>query len=323
LIQRRDAGENRAVVGWFVVVVLALTLAMGCGGDDARNEPRRSTPKITGAGVTGSGRLVDVGGRSLYVECTGSGSPTILLEAGFGGRSGNWAAVFPELAQTTRTCAYDRAGLGSSVAVPGVHDAGDEIKDLERLLDRARIEPPYVLVGNSYGGLLVRLFARAHPDKTAGVVLVDAIGRDATRRLLALWPTSLAPALRRSWAEPVVEGVDLAASEALDRSLRSLGGKPLVVITAGRPGELFAELPSRLRGRAQRLSRAMQTELAGLSSDHAHVVAQTSGHFVQAADQQPLVVIRAAQAVVRAHRDRAQLPPCERLFRGPDVRCLS
>ena len=97
----------------------------------------------------GGGELVDVGGRRLYVECIGSGSPTVLLEAGLGLTSQSWTTVQLELGHTTRTCAYDRAGLGDSDAMPGVHDAGDEIRDLERLLDRGRIEPPYVLVGHS------------------------------------------------------------------------------------------------------------------------------------------------------------------------------
>ena len=93
---------------------------------------------------------------------------------------------------------------------PGVHDAGDEIKDLATLLDRSGIKPPYVLVGHSYGGLLVRLFARAHPHQTVGIVLVDAVGRDAWRRDLAAWPKSLAPNLRRRFfAHPVDHDVDL------------------------------------------------------------------------------------------------------------------
>ena len=108
--------------------------------------------------------------------------------------------------------------------MPGVHDAGDEIRDLERLLDRGRIEPPYVLVGHSYGGLLARLFAHAHPDETGGVVLVDAEGRDMWRRVLAAWPKSLAPKLRRAWAEPPSSTVSTSgASAALASGIRSLG----------------------------------------------------------------------------------------------------
>jgi pimeloyl-ACP methyl ester carboxylesterase len=304
---------------FLVVVLLVLVLFAGCGGDATKDESR-PPPEIAMEGI-GSGELVDVGGRRLYMECIGSGRPTVLLEAGFGGSSNNWTAVLPELGRTTRTCAYDRAGLGASDAIPGVHDAGDEIKDLERLLDRARIEPPYVLVGHSYGGLLARLFARAHADQTGGVVLVDAVGRDDWRRGFAAWPKSLAPKLRRSWAEPIVDGVDRRASAALASRIRSLGDKPLVVITAAREREQFRDVPPSLYRLAVRLWRVMQAELAELSNDQAHVVALRSDHFVQ--DDQPLVVIRAIRAVVRTVRDDAQLPPCERLFTGPDVRCFS
>jgi pimeloyl-ACP methyl ester carboxylesterase len=311
------------MAGRLCVVVLLAVLAAACGGDEPEPQRPRPAPEITGAGVTGSGELVDVGGRRLYVECIGSGTPTVVLEAGFGGRSANWSAVMPAIGRTTRVCAYDRAGAGSSVAMPGVHDAGDEIRDLERLLDRARIEPPYVLVGHSYGGLLTRLFARAHRGETAGIVLVDSMGIDTTRRQLAVWPKSMARDLRREWATPVVDGVDLRAGEALDRSIRSLGDTPLVVITAARHEEGLPPLPSLLRRRLESKWRQLQVELAALSTDHAHVVGLRSDHFVQRADQQPLVIVRAVDAVVRAHRDDAALPPCARLFGGAGVHCLS
>jgi pimeloyl-ACP methyl ester carboxylesterase len=243
-----------------------------------------------------------------------------VLEAGFGGSSRNWNRVLPALGGTTRTCAYDRAGLGDSDAMPGVHDAGDEIEDLERLLERAKIGPPYVLVGHSYGGLLIRLFARAHREETAGMVLVDALGLDSTRRQLAVWPKSVAPTQRRQWAKPVVDGVDLRAGEQLDRSIRSLGDVPLVVITAAQHREEL-HLPARLYRAGERLWSELQAELAALSSDHVHVVALRSDHVVQ--DDQPLVVTQAVRAVVGAVRDHAPLPPCSRLFTGPEVRCLA
>jgi alpha/beta hydrolase fold len=144
---------------------------------------RRADPVLVGGG-----RLVDIGGRRLYLKCVGSGAPTVVLEAGFGGSSEDWRDVQRQLGRATRTCAYDRAGLGSSLPMPGVHDAGDEVRDLRRLLDAAHLERPYVLVGHSYGGLLVRLFAHSHPADVAGVVLLDAMGRDQTRRQLANWP---------------------------------------------------------------------------------------------------------------------------------------
>jgi pimeloyl-ACP methyl ester carboxylesterase len=294
-------------------------VVVGCGGD-ARKEESPPQPKITVVGV-GGGDLVDVAGRRLYVECIGSGSPTVLLEAGLGLASQSWTTVQLELGQTTRTCAYDRAGMGDSDAMPGVHDAGDEIRDLERLLTRGRIAPPYVLVGHSYGGFLARLFARAHPEQVAGVEFVDASGYDATRRQLAIWPRSQAPARRRDWAKPVQFGVDLNGSDALESELRGLGDTPVVAITGARTWSEFPGLPPRLARAQQRLWRVLHAELAGLSTDHVHVLALRSDHFVM--DAQPEVVADGVKAIVRAVRDKTQLPPCERLFSGPDVRCLS
>ena len=95
------------------------------------------------------------------------------------------------------------------------YDARDEIADLQRLLGAAGIQPPYVLVGHSYGGMLARLFASEHSEETAGVVLVDARGSDATRRQLAIWPRSQAPAASRAVFKRVQHGVDLASGEAL------------------------------------------------------------------------------------------------------------
>jgi pimeloyl-ACP methyl ester carboxylesterase len=303
----------------------ASVLAVGCGGHEQKGQraatakPARAVPVIVG-----SGRLVGIGGgRSLFLDCVGSGSPTVVLEAGFGGDTFNWQEVQPRLGRTTRTCAYDRAGLGNSVALPGVHDARNEISDLQRLLQSAHIDPPYVLVGHSYGGLLVRLFARAHPAEIGGVVLVEAMGRDQTRRQLAVWPRSEAAALRRDVARPVRDGVDLAAGEALATRVRSLGDIPLAVITARTHDNEWGRAPVRLARALDRQWQTMQDELAALSSDHVHVIARRSDHFVQGIDGQPRVVIGAVDAVVDAARNRTALPPCTRLYSGPDVRCRS
>ena len=156
-----------------------------------------------------------------------------MLEAGFPGDSTTWRDVQRQLGQTTRMCAYDRAGLGNSVPMRGVHHARDEIAEMQRLLGAAGIRPPYVLVGHSYGGMLAHLFASEHPEETAGVVLVDARGSDATRRQLAIWPRSQVPAARRAVFKRVQHGVDLASGAALASHVRSLGDTPLAV--AGRP----------------------------------------------------------------------------------------
>ena len=108
---------------------------------------------------------------------------------------------------------------------------------------------------------------------------------------------------------------------ALDDRIRSLGDVPLIVITAAHEHQLAGGVPAWLYRRGMRLWSRMQAELARLSGDRAHVVALRSDHFVQ--DDQPEVVIRAVEAVVRAERGGAPLPPCARLFTGPDVRCLT
>jgi pimeloyl-ACP methyl ester carboxylesterase len=288
-----------------LAVVLASALVAGCGGQKS-NEQSTATAKAPHSPVVSGGRLVGIGaGRSLFMHCVGSGSPTVVLDAGFPGDSTGWRDVQPQLGRTTRSCAYDRAGLGNSVAQPGVHDARDELSDLQRLLDHAHLDAPYVLVGHSYGGILARLFASQHPAEAAGVVLVDARGRDATRRQLALLPKSQVPPVL---AAPVQDGVDIAASEALASRVRSLGATPLAVITAGRHDQDWGRLLS--PGFAQafdRLWTTMQDELTTLSSNHLHVVALRSDHFVQRFDGQPDVVIRAVQAVVRAARDHTRL----------------
>jgi pimeloyl-ACP methyl ester carboxylesterase len=301
-----------------VTALLASALLIGCGGASGPKRPPEAKVVVNG------GRMVDIGGgRSLYLNCVGSGSPTILLEAGFGGTTNDWSAVQPRLGRTTRTCSYDRAGMGNSLPIPGVHDAGDEIDDLQRLLEHARVAPPYVLVGHSYGGLLARLFAEAHPRDTAGVVLVDAMGRDQDRQMLAIWrsaPARIRRRLPKPTADPVVDGVDIRASEVLDTKVRTLSGTPLAVISRGRVQD--PELPARVRPAVASAWATMQDELAALSSDHMHVVAVRSGHFVQGfVEGQPTVVIRAVRAVVGAGRTHAGLPDCSALFHGRGVRC--
>jgi pimeloyl-ACP methyl ester carboxylesterase len=304
-----------------VVAGLVLVALPGCG--HAKPPQRVDTRAPAAPTLVDGGQLVDVGGHSLYLDCAGSGSPTVILEAGFGGSSIDWRDVQPQLAGTTRTCGYDRAGLGSSVAVPGVRDAADEERDLQQLLFSARIPPPYVLVGHSYGGLLTRLYAHDHPRDVGGVVLVDAMGRNMTARQLALWPKTTNPGLRRDAAQPVVNGIDLQSGEQLDDRVRTLRDVPLVVIAARRHDELFGALAPALQRAQARLWNRMQGELASLSSDRTLVLALRSGHFVQRLDGQPQVVVRAVRDVVRAARTKRRLAPCSRVFRGPGVRCLA
>jgi pimeloyl-ACP methyl ester carboxylesterase len=122
------------------------------------------------------GQLVDLGGRKLHMLVKGqeNGHPTVLLEAGIAGFSSNWAWVQDELAQSTRVVAYDRAGLGWSDPSPETQDARQSAQDLHAALQKVGIHEPYVIVGHSYGGLVVRAFTDLYPDEVVGMVLVDA-----------------------------------------------------------------------------------------------------------------------------------------------------
>lgn len=118
------------------------------------------------------GRLIDVGGRKMHIHCTGSGSPTVVLEAGASSFSIDWSLVQPEIAKSVRVCSYDRARMGWSDVGP-MDTAANIVQDLRTLLHGANEKGPYVLVGASMGGIYVRVFQMRYPDDVAGMVLVD------------------------------------------------------------------------------------------------------------------------------------------------------
>ena len=169
-VRRQLRGRGR----WFVVPVIATLLVFAIGGAIAT---------ISGAnGLAASsqtGRLIDVGGHRLYIDCTGTGSPVVVLQSGLGESSSYWGRIAPVLAPSTTVCAYDRAGHGRSDTVAAPQDGIAIATDLHTLLERADVPGPYVLVGHSSGGPYVRVFAARYPDQIAGMVLLDAQPADA------------------------------------------------------------------------------------------------------------------------------------------------
>src|SRR6266508_940072 len=123
------------------------------------------------------GQMIDVGGYQMHLYCTGTnvdGSPTVILENGLGSISSAWALVQPEVAKGTRTCSYDRAGMGWSDSSPEPRDAQHIAIELHTLLQNAQIPGPYVLVGWSFGGLYAREYAGQYGDEVSGLVLLDS-----------------------------------------------------------------------------------------------------------------------------------------------------
>src|SRR5215212_7811162 len=139
------------------------------------------------------GRMVDVGGRRLHIACSGEGSPTVVFESGLANMSADWGNVLPQVAATTRACAYDRGGIAWSDDGPLPRDPRQIATELHMLLEKAGVDGPYVLAGQSFGGLYARMFADRYPDEVAGMVLVDASHPDMWVRLPAEVTAGLVP----------------------------------------------------------------------------------------------------------------------------------
>jgi pimeloyl-ACP methyl ester carboxylesterase len=152
---------------WLIAGLLALAVIGAVYQSIATEIDQRTYPP--------PGELVNVGNHSLHIDCVGEGSPTVILEAASGGMSAHWARVQQRLAQTTRVCAYDRAGLGWSERGPEPRNARQISSELHILLEGAAgTQGPYVLVGHSYGGLYARMYAARYSEEVAGVVLIDS-----------------------------------------------------------------------------------------------------------------------------------------------------
>jgi pimeloyl-ACP methyl ester carboxylesterase len=164
------------------VMTSALVLA-GCSGDDAPVQRSETSASETSASQTDPpylavpeppGELVDVGGHRLHLYCTGEGERTVLMDAGLGDFSLIMRPLQDELAATVRVCTYDRAGYGWSEPGPAPRTGERIVAELEALLEAAEEPGPFVLAGHSFGGLTMLMFAEAHPEQVAGVVLIDS-----------------------------------------------------------------------------------------------------------------------------------------------------
>jgi pimeloyl-ACP methyl ester carboxylesterase len=243
-------------------------------------------------------RKVEVGGRRLHVVEGGRGSPVVVLEAGFGCSSELWRDVQERVSVVTASYSYDRADHGASdPAGPWTLEVWRA--DLEAWLAALAVDPPYVLVGHSFGGHIIRAFAARHPGEVAGMVLIDA----RHERLAETLPEWIAR-LRELAAYDAEQG--LRADEVITRLTTEAGRDdlarmPLTVITHGRAGWIPAEFGfgQAERDHCERAWQALQHDLAARAPNSVLRVAATSGHLIPA--EQPDLVAEEILALVARH----------------------
>jgi|SRR5262245_17167732 len=267
-------------------------------------------------------RLVDIGGgRKIYMECRGSGSPTVVLISGKGNRADIWnlrnpekpgPMVFPEVARFTRVCAYDRPGtIGALASEPSrsdpVHEpvtAADGVSDLRALLTASKEPGPFVLAGHSMGGLISRLYASTYPTDVSGVVLVDAFSEDLYNQL------TLEQRAVFEKLNDVPEKYDNVRSFEQVRAAPSVRAMPVIVLTADQPqitakGIVSGQFPPEVTANfAEALWAAQmkaQDSLARLFPNAKHITNTNSTHYIQ--NWQPQLVIDSIREVVDAVRD--------------------
>lgn len=267
------------------------------------------------------GQLVDLGGYRVHLYCTGQGSPTVIVVGG--GFSFDWEPVQSEVAKFTRICSYDVSGTAWSDPHPGsLWTCQDRINEVHKLLNNARVEGPYVMVGLSVGALVARLYTSSYPNDVVGMVIVDhafidvgtgltsrpppSSGPDSPPVLIFKTPISLTvedtsnfnklpkrdQELHR-WAEslnpalPTVETAQdcLSQLERTERAPHTLGNAPLVVVSTGN------DLPN---------YKKLQIELLSLSSRSQQLIADRSFHSVEI--DQPEVVVDAIRRVIDMER---------------------
>jgi pimeloyl-ACP methyl ester carboxylesterase len=287
---------SRPVILYPLFAVLALAAA-GAGYQTVRDTQDRSAYAMPG-------QLVDVGGYKLHINCTGSGTPAVILEAGLGEPSSMMAGwIAPAVAASTKVCVYDRAGRGSSEPAAAPQDGLATAAALHTLLARAHVGGPYVLVGHSTGGVYMQIFAASYPGQVAGMVLLDSQPPTAFtslpdypafystfRKASALFPSvarfgvlrlvyssaasGLPPQARAEerafWSTASHyrsvrdEFLELPTALTQAQALKSLGGKPLIVVTAAKNAQT-GWLPP-------------QDEMATLSANSVHRVMQDTTH---------------------------------------------
>jgi len=264
-------------------------------------------------------KLVDIGGRKLQVSVRGTGSPAIVIEAGMGEppiESGSWSKVVDELSRSNRVVLYDRAGLGPSDPAPKLPRASSDVaNDLDALLTKAAVPGPYLLVGHSFGGLHLRMFASQFPGKVAGMVLVDASHPDQDQR----WLVAFGPAkadesetlqkvrgflASRTTPESNPETIDPKATSTQIKGAHGLGDKPLVILTHSAGFKMDPSLPDDTLRRIEAVWTEIQNEYKRLSTRSTLFQSKTGGHNLPGED--PDLVIAGIRNALDQVKEKAK-----------------
>ncbi len=271
-------------------------------------------------------RLVDVGGHRMHLDCRGMGAPAVVMDAGLGGSSLDWALVQADLASTVRVCTYDRAGRGWSEPSPRSRTPGHIADELHLLLTNAGLSGPYVLVAHSLASKTIRMFASAHPEEVAGMILVDgrselvdvltskweadafdaALGMQSVlysvaRRLgvvrafgsgltgVPLLPTAMATemALLMTQADAIEETLREGKGRSADDAALAKSTLGSIPLVVIASAASMAEIPN---------WPLAQRRLAALSTQGSLIVAQRAGHAVHLED--PAIVISGVEQVL-------------------------
>lgn len=282
------------------------------------------------APTAGSGNfadLIDIGaGRKMYLECSGLGSPTVILESGYRNDADIWSAelepgmstVFSQVARFTRVCAYDRPGtfldadhFGRSTPVPMPRTAREVVSDLHALLQTAHVPGPYVFAAHSFGGIFARLYTSTYLNEIVGMVLVDALSEKVR---VGLTPEQWKLYVNFGFTKPTpglekykdIETLDVNASlDQMEKAanVKQLPAMPLFVLTQGQPFDLspWQPLPADFPAALNKAWHAAQDALATLAPNAKHKIATKSSHYIQV--QEPQLVVDAIKQVVEAVRN--------------------
>lgn len=283
------------------------------------------------------GKLIDVGGYQLHINCSGEGGPTVVFDAGMGCNSLEWALIQPAVSEFTRACSYDRAGNGWSDESPLERTSQNIIDELHTLLKNAKIPGPYILVGHSFGGPNVLLYANKYPDEIAGIILVDSSHEDQLDKMPAIPQQNESVTLFLTYIGGIrllthlpiykkslemfpanIQEIYPAKSSTnrfiktvfketsfLDKSLKQLkasGGKlgniPLIVITAGK--QIDGEQIGLSEEQVDQITKVwdvLQKDLVTKSTKSKQVIAEHSGHMITR--EQPEIIIEAIRDLTR------------------------